>query len=180
MINLIPKKEKQKITIGFYYRLMVLFLCTIDFCVFILIACLLPSYFFSFQKNVSVNLKLEAQAKEPLPLVDEQSLVVIKEVNSKLDLIDKDEKNKFLPSFQVINAVLLKKGSNIKITQIFYENDSAKGRKISLTGTAPSREVLLSFRRALEASSDFKTVDLPISSFVKGSNIQFSLSLTPA
>lgn len=180
MINLIPKKEKQKIIIGFYYRLMILFLFTIDFCIFVLAACLLPSYFISLQKNVSVNLKLEAQAREPLPLVDEQSLAVIKDVNKKLDLVDKAEKNKFLPSLQVISAVLLKKGANIKITQIAYENDPVKGKKIHLTGTAPSREVLLLFRRALEASPDFKAVDLPISSFVKGSNIQFFLNLTPA
>jgi len=68
---------------------------------------------------------------------------------------------------------------NIKITDISYENDSLNGKKISIQGTAPSREVLLSFRQAFENDNTFKQVDLPISNFVKGSNIQFYLSLIP-
>jgi len=79
----------------------------------------------------------------------------------------------------VINAILLKKRSDIKITQISYQNDT-RGRKIGVTGTAPSREVLLFFRLALESSPAFKSVDLPISNFVKGSNIQFYLNLIPS
>jgi hypothetical protein len=70
---------------------------------------------------------------------------------------------------------------DIKITQILYDNTVAKGdKKVNIQGTAPSRERLLIFRQALEGNPAFKKVDLPISNFVKGSNIQFSLSLTPA
>ena len=80
----------------------------------------------------------------------------------------------------MIGAILLKKRSDIKITQILYQNDGTNGKKITLTGIASSREVLLLFRQALEDSSSFKDVVLPISNFVKGSNIDFSLSLTPS
>ena len=61
-----------------------------------------------------------------------------------------------------------------------YENDATKGKKVTVLGIAPSRELLLLFRRALEDDVAFKKVDLPISNFVKGSNIEFSLSLIPS
>ena len=76
--------------------------------------------------------------------------------------------------------IILKKMSNIKITDISYENDPLKGRKVSIEGNAPSREILLLFRRALEDDVLFKQVDLPISNFVKGSDIKFYLNLIPS
>jgi hypothetical protein len=127
-----------------------------------------------------INTKSETQKLEPLPPLSEQSLSLVKDINKKLVLIEKAEKNKFLLSIKVINAILLKKRSDIKIVHIFYENNGVKGKKISINGTAPSREVLLLFRQALEDSPNFKSIDLPVSNFVKGSNIDFYLSLIPS
>ncbi len=180
MINLIPKEEKKKMAVDFHYKLAVLFLVMFDFCILIAFVCILPSYFISSVKVALVNVKLETQKNEPLPILDQQSLVMIKDINNKLNIVENSEKNKFLPSLKVINAILLKKRSDIKITQILYENNPIKGKKISITGTAPSREVLLLFRQTLEDGSIFKNIDLPISNFVKGSNIQFYLSLIPS
>ena len=144
----------------------------------------LPSYFFSSVKNNSENTRLQTQTKESVPLVNPETLSSIKDLNDKLSLIEKTQDNKFVVSEKVINAIILKKMSSIKITNIAYENSTLKGatnkkasKKISIQGYAPSREVLLSFRQALENSVTFKQVDLPISNFVKGSNIQFYLSL---
>jgi hypothetical protein len=180
MINLIPKEEKKIMMMDFYSRLFILFLLMASFCMLVALIVILPGYFLSSTKDSIVNVKLETQKNEPLPLVGEQSLATIKDTNTKLDLVEKAENNKFLPSVKVINAVLLNKRSDIKITQITYTNDPIKGKTISITGTAPSREVLLLFRQALEDSLAFKNVDLPISNFIKGSNIQFNLNLIPA
>ncbi len=126
------------------------------------------------------------QKDEPVPLIDQETLAVIKDLNYKLDLIQNAEKNKFIVSEKVINAIISKKISNIEITSISYEDDPVKisdngeaGKKVGIQGNAPSREILLSFRQALEDGATFKQVDLPISNFVKGSNIKFYLSLIP-
>ena len=71
----------------------------------------------------------------------------------------------------------VKKGLGIKINRIFFENDSLEGRKVNINGVAQDREKLLLFRKALEDDILFKYVDLPISNFVKGSNIEFNLNL---
>ncbi|MFA5840979.1 MAG: hypothetical protein WC847_01755 [Candidatus Paceibacterota bacterium] len=180
MINLIPKEEKKKMTMGFYFKLGILFFFMVDFCILVAFFSFLPSYFISSVKYSLIGEKLEAQKLEPLPPLGEQSLALVKDINSKLDLIEKFEKNRFLVSGKVINSILLKKRSDIKITQILYENSEAKGKKISITGSAPSREVLLLFRQALEDSPNFKNIDLPVSNFVKGSNISFYLTLIPS
>lgn len=167
-------------TVSFHYRIAVLFLIMLNLCILIVFVSILPSYFISSVKNTLVDAKLETQKREPLPLIGEQSLAAIKDTNNKLDLVENAEKNEFLVSVKVINALLLKKRPDIKITQILYENDGVGGKKINITGTAPSREVLLLFRLALEDGPAFKNVNLPISNFVKGSDIQFYLSLIPS
>ncbi len=180
MINLIPKEEKKKITRGFYCRLLILFLLAGSFSIIIVLVAILPSYFFSSTQNSIINTKLEIQKNELAPLPDQQTLAIIKDLNNKLSLIERAENNKFLISKKVINAIISEKILGIKITDISYENDPLKGKKISIQGNAPSREVLLSFRLALENNNLFRQIDLPISNFVKGSNIQFYLSLIPS
>lgn len=180
MINLIPKEERKKMTIDFYCRLGTIFLMTINFSILIAIVTILPVYFISSVKNNTTSMKLVAQKNEPLPLLDQQTVELIKEVNSKLDLVEGANKDKFLVSEKVINAILVEKKPEIKITQIGYTLDLTQGKIITLEGVAPSREFLLSFRQALENSPVFKKVDLPISNFVKGSDIKFYLNLIPA
>ncbi|MEI6280625.1 MAG: hypothetical protein WCP17_01330 [bacterium] len=180
MINLIPNQEKKEMTTGFYFRLVVLFLATIDFCVLVIIFGIAPSYFFSNVKNETINTKLEIQKREPIPLLGEQSLAAINDINKKLNIIEKAEDGRFSISENVINSIIVGKMADIKINQILYDVDPILGKKISIRGTAPSREVLLLFRKTLEGNPTFKSVDLPISNFVKGANIQFYLSLIPA
>ena len=167
-------------TRGFYYRFAVLFLFMVSFAVLIAFVAVLPSYFLSSAKSRIADMKLVAQKNEPVPIPDQETLAIIKDLDAKLNLLEQDEQNKFVVSEQVVNAVILRKLPGIKIANIVYENDVAKGKKIIIQGNASSREVLLAFRRALENDVAFKTVDLPISNFVKGSNIKFYLSLIPS
>ncbi|MFA5778056.1 MAG: hypothetical protein WC870_01005 [Candidatus Paceibacterota bacterium] len=180
MINLIPNQEKKKRVKDFYLRLVVVCFVLLSFCVLIGSVSILPSYFLSSVNKNLANKRLEAQKKEPVPLIDQSSLLMIEDLNKKLSLIENAEKNKYPISQKVINEIILKKMADIKINQITYKNSTLDGKKITIRGMAPSRERLLLFRRALEDNSVFKKVDLPISSFVKGFNIEFSLTLIPS
>jgi hypothetical protein len=180
MINLIPKEDKKKMTVDFYYRLLVLFLLMFSFSIFVGSATLLPAYFASTTKDSIIDLKLEIQKNTTVPLLGQESLAAIEDMNTKLSLVENSEKNKFLISQRVINEIISDKTPEIKITQILYNNDPMAGKKISVFGTAPSREALLTFEQALEDNQTFKDVNLPISSFVKDSNLEFNLSLSPS
>jgi hypothetical protein len=180
MINLIPNQEKKRKVKDFYFRLGVVFLAILGFCIFIATLAILPSYFLSSVKKNLANERLEAQKNEPVPVVDQDSLKIMEELNWKLNLIESSEKNKYLVSEKIINEIILQKMSDIKINRINYEDNLASGKEINIHGIAPSRERLLLFRRALEDDVAFKKVDLPISNFIKGSNIEFYLSLIPS
>ncbi|MBP9711655.1 MAG: hypothetical protein KBD55_01315 [Candidatus Pacebacteria bacterium] len=180
MINLIPNEEKKRMRRDFYYRLTVLFLLALGSSIFIGVAVMVPSYFVSKVKLNVAESKLAAQKIEPVPLPDQKTLVMIKDLDNKLTVVEKAEKNRFNVSEKIINSILVNKMPDIKIYEISYDNDSTKGKTVNIRGVAPSRDRLLLFRLALEGDPTWKSVNLPISNFIKGSNIQFSLSLIPS
>ncbi len=180
MINLIPNEEKKVMIKNFYYRLVIVVLFALGIVMFIASIVLLPSYFISSVKERSFNKSLNAEIAKEIETINQQNLSIVSALDYKLSLLEKSSRGKFILSEKVINEILLKKISNIKITQIYFENNATEGRKINISGTATSRERLSMFSHALENDPLFKKVDLPISNFIKGSNIRFSLSLIPS
>lgn len=177
MINLIPIKEKKEIRKDFYYRFLIVFFVMLGFLVFVFLVAILPAYIISFEKKVSTSKNLEIQKNKIMPEIDQQAQMAIKNLDTRLTLLEKARKNKYVFSEKVINEIILQKVSGIKIIRFSYQNDSLDGRKVNITGIAQNREQLLLFRQALEEDSLFKRVDLPISNFVKGNNIEFNLNL---
>jgi hypothetical protein len=180
MINLIPNEEKKKKVKDFYFRLTVVFLTLLGVMMTMASVAILPAYFLSSVKKNLYNTKLETEKKEVSIQEDEATLSAISDLKNKLSLIESSKTKKYLISEEVINQILLKKTSDIKISGISYDFDASKGKTIKISGTASSRERLLLFKRTLEDGGTYKKVDLPISSFVKGTNINFSIVLTPA
>jgi len=164
----------------FFCRLLALFLLMFSFAMFVASMSLLPAYFYSSVKDSTVNIKLQMQRNQPVPVSSQESLTAMGDMNKKLTIVENAEKNQFLISKNVINAILAKKTSSIKIIQITYQYDPILGKKIGILGTASSRDALLSFEQTLENDKDFTNVNLPLSSFVQDSNIQFDLTLNPA
>ena len=179
MINLIPNEEKKRKVKDFYFRLLIVFFMVLGVSLLISSVAILPAYLFSSVKKKVVETKLEELQKEPVPALDEVTLALSDDLNNKLGMIENEQKNKYLLSQDVINVLVLKKMSDIKINEIIYEQSEA-GKIIKINGSAPSRERLLLFRQMLEDDIAFSSVDLPISNFIKGSNISFYLSLVPA
>lgn len=179
MINLIPNQQKKKMKRDFLMRVAVVALFAVGFTTLVGSVALLPSYFHVAVKNSLVKQKLSIQENTPVPEVEADVMATVEDLNKKLGLIDMARTNNFVVSRRAINDIVLKKMPEIKIDSIYYGN-TAKGREIRVNGSAPSREKLLIFRLALENDPSFSRVDLPISNFVKGSDIKFFLTLVPA
>ena len=180
MINLIPNEEKKKMSGDFYLRLLTLSFTMLGVSLLVASVAILPSYFLSSAEKSSIDMKLELQRNGSVALPDEDAQMVIKDLDKKLSLIENAKEKGPAFSQKVINEIILKKMSSIKITEILYQNDPQTGERINISGRAPNREVLLLFRRTLEDNTAFSKVDLPISNFVKGSNIKFYLNLIPS
>lgn len=179
MINLIPNNEKKKMVQNFRLRLVVVFLTSLTVILFVGSVALLPAYFVSSIKKDIASNKLTEQRKSPLPKFNQKALATVQDLNAKFKMLDSVNSGRFLATERIINEIVLKKMPDIKITQISYTNDKLTGKVVSVRGFAPSRESLLSFRFMLENNPGFKNVDLPVSNFIKGTNIQFFLTLTP-
>lgn len=180
MINLIPIEEKRRIFRDFYFRVATVVFVMLGISLLIASFAILPSYFISSVEKNSIDEKLKMQENEIIPIPDQVTLAAVKDLKSKLSFVENSEKNKFIFSKNVIGQIISKKMPSIKISEISYQNDIKTGKKISISGIAPSREMLLVFRKALEDGVAFSKVDLPISNFIKGSNIKFYLSLIPS
>jgi Tfp pilus assembly protein PilN len=180
MINLIPNQEKKKKVKDFYFRLTVVSLMVLGLTILVGSVSILPSYFFSVVKKNVDEVKLQTQAGQSITQIDQNTTAIINDLIYKLGIVENAEQTKYLISQKVINEVIAQKMSDIQITEISYDNTTPSGKKIIISGVAPSRDRLLQFSNALSNDAAFQKVDLPISNFVKGSNINFSLNLTPS
>ena len=163
----------------FYLRLVAVFFVMLSISFLIASVSILPSFLLSYTEKNLIDAKLESQKEEVVSVPDQNTLMTIKDLKNKLTLVENIKKDGFF-SQKILNEIILKKMPVIKITEIFYQDNGKAGQKINISGQAPSREILLLFRRALEDDVAFSKVDLPISNFVKGSNIKFNLSLIPS
>lgn len=180
MINLIPNQEKKKKVKDFYFRFFIIFIATLAVSTFVAVISILPVYFLtSIEKNFA-SAKLEEQKNTPETPADQNLAAKVADLNNKLAIVERARENAYPVSRKIIFEITERKMPDIKITKILYEKDPQGSQKVLVQGVAASRERLLLFRQALEDDAYFKNVDLPISNFVKGSNIQFSLRLVPA
>lgn len=169
-------EEKKRLKRDFFCRLSAVFFSGLGICLLISSVILTPALFISFGEKNNLAKELAKQRDEAMPVIDQSAQKAIQNLNNQLALIKKVIEDEYFPSEKIVAEVISQKTAGIKIENISYEN-SVKGKTVKVQGIARSREQLLLFRRALEESGAFKEVDLPISNFVKGSNIQFSLSM---
>lgn len=177
MINLISNEIKNNLKKVFYIRLLITFLILMSIAVFFIVLIISPLFFFTLsQKKLALSqLKIQNSSENVRYEYGVEDLM--KNLNSKLNIVDSSKEKEFIVSNK-INKILSEKIEGIKITDISFVEDQEKRDIFKLRGSASSRETLLLFKNILQKNKDFKNVDLPISSFIQKTNIQFNLILT--
>lgn len=177
MINLIPSEEKKKIRKDFYMRVVIVSFFVLGTAVFLSNIMLAPALFYA---SLEKKLISEQFAKDENKLtfdLNQENKNAVENLENKISLIKQAQNTKFLVSEKVINNILSKKINGILINEINYTKDVNKGNLINIRGQASSRERLLTFKNSLVTDPNFKNVDLPISNFIKSTDIEFSLVL---
>ena len=178
MHNLLPFEEKKKIRTAYRFRLGVVAISAIVLIMGINLVLLIPSYMLALSKHDLV-------AKEVADLETQQSSlkeakefdVQIKLVNKKIDnFLESGEKVSRLVPSEVLTKIMGVKGAMIKIQNITYDS-SGKQERLVLSGKANNRDGLASFVEDLKKTQIFTSVELPISSYVKSVDIDFSVVL---
>lgn len=181
MLNILPLEEKKKILTEYRLRLGVIVVFAVAVLVGASMVLLVPSYLLAVAKHNLVAGDL-ARLEGAQSGVDTEGEVnaKIKEVNKKINVFLAEEKTpvRAVPT-ETIGKVLALKGPSIRIQSLLY--DVSTGRlRVVVTGRADDRDSLARFVEILKKEPAFSKVDLPIGSYVKSTDIDFSIVLEEA
>lgn len=177
MANLLPIEEKNKIKKEYRMRLAVVAMFLLSGLIVVSIVLLAPSYILSSVKYKSATTRLEAEKKKISDSADGlDPIKIAKKVNANLKILGQE--SSMMPlSYDVFTTVVGHKPESVKIKSIFYDREKDAGR-VSVVGVSKDRKTLLLFLQSLESEKMFNSVELPISSFVEGEDIEFTIRIT--
>lgn len=177
MINLLPEIEKKKLKKIYYFRIGVVVSGLLAIIALVSVTFILPSYFLVKAKEVVFQEQLATLKKNTTNSVDESLNTIIKDINAKLKTFPDSNKD-FIFTRDVYERIYAHKTTAITLTYVNYTQLQDGGLTVSVSGSALNRDALLAFEQALKDEPTFKGVALPISNFIKGSNIEFTISFT--
>ena len=180
-INLLPSEEKKKNRKRYLLRLGTTGAYVAVFLMIANLALFAPSYIMARSKKSIAETRIEnttGMSAEERVRVEKETDESIKELNKKLETFSGDVKamTAIIPPSQTINRILELKSSTIKIQGIVYEKTADRERFV-ITGKSTHRDNLAQFVEVLKKEPFFTKVELPLSSYVKSTDISFSLVL---
>lgn len=176
MLNIFSIEEKKKILIEYRLRLAVVSIFAVGALVLASLILLAPPYFLAISKHNDADRELAALEEKGGAREQEKEInIQIRDINNKISLLANGAEGRLSPP-QIILDIIEIKGDTIKIEQFAYDVNLAQER-ITLSGTALDRSSLALFIEALKMNPLFTDVSLPISSYVKSSDINFTAAI---
>lgn len=180
-VNLLSSEEKKQNRKRYLLRLGTTGAYMTVFLMIANLALLTPSYIMARSKKNIAETRIEnttGMSAEERARIEKETDVSIKELNRKLETFSMDTKatQSVIPPSQTINKILELKSSTIKVQGVLYEKTADRERFI-VTGKSAHRDDLAQFVDILKKDSFFTKVELPLSSYVKSTDISFSLVL---
>jgi hypothetical protein len=129
----------------------------------------------SVNKEKDVMMRSEDMNKNLTNLNIASTTTNIKSINTQLTIID--NKLQYPDVISFINLVLSKRATSTTISDIVFTVNSAKKMSINLRGNSATRGSLSSFSKSLQTISEFKSVDVPLSSYTKDKDLSFSVDI---
>lgn len=184
MINLLPIEEKDKNRSDYHRRVLSVCLPLSAGVLFVAIVSLSPAYFFSVRSYEKI-LK-ESQSAEVVSKKTQEAEMrsTVRKANEKILLLKKPTAKS--GAWDIWNEILKKRVPGVSITGFSYDSEtiSSAGQRskelvtgASIQGVSESREKILAFVNNLKNNANFKSVDLPISSLVSGTDFYYSINI---
>ncbi|MBI5401199.1 MAG: PilN domain-containing protein [Candidatus Yonathbacteria bacterium] len=175
MINILTEEQKKKVLTEYRFRLGVVVVFAVATLVLASLVLLAPSYFLAVSKYNSIFAELAVlESKQGRGVQEKDVNAQIISINKKIALFLKDAADAKPTPAQTILDMLNIKGSEVKIQGLTYDASGGQERFV-IAGNALNRESLAQFVKTLNQEPTFTKVDLPISSYVKSANIDFSV-----
>lgn len=177
MFNLLPEQEKKQIIGEYRARRTIVGLFFLFIVGLMSIIAIFPSFVLSGSRISGVETSLNNMKNSPI--FKEEATLSSKLSEANLKLVALRPPKRDVDVSALFQAIVSRKKSTIRLTSFTYI--SAVGTtpgKVSISGIAKSREDLSAFVEDLKKIPEFKSVNLPVSSFTKDSNADFSIELT--
>lgn len=178
MFNVLPQEEKSAVEKEYKLRRLVVLtmLLVVTLCIGMVL--MFPTYLNSHinNQNVSEALRLvsEELSKGSTKVTTPEEVASLREKITILNA-SKQQASPYAIFFQVLKV----KTANIRVADFVYKKGEApEPDTLVLIGNSRTRDALTQFDRALEAQSQFASVDLPISNLAKDKDIDFTLTIT--
>lgn len=175
MFNLLPLKDKKLLKREYRLRLTVTFLAFSLSTAVVAAVLLLPSYVRSVIKERSIEDRRES-VKRSIAAADNLNLnLILKQTKQKVDVLRPIERKSFS---EFIAKILPLRGNNIRLSAVTVSRGKEGGESgrviLSLNGLASTRDDLTAYKRRLDLSEDIASVAIPLSSFIRDRNNEFT------
>jgi len=178
MSNLLSKTEKKEIKKLYYTRLLAVGFLILGFVALAGSALILPTLLLTKSNERVLTERTNSLASKETTGLEKSLSATVADINTRLSVFDTvTPKSPLIGT--VINSVLNAKSSAITIQQITTSPIPKKSTDIAvvITGIAKDRESLLAFSGRLQKIEGLSNVTVPISSFLKNSNMSFTINL---
>jgi len=180
MSNLLPIEQKKSILRLYRKRFLALTFFYIIALALVGLLLLLPSLFLSKSSESLLSQKRDVLASNDTSTITKSLAASIGDINTRLAIFPGNTTASPLVA-DFVNPVLGAKTKAIHLTNLTYAlGDSPTTAAIQIEGTADSREDLLSFTGSLKAIKTFSNVNVPITSFIKDSDVTFTITAAAA
>lgn len=175
MINVLPEQQKEIVSREYRLRRAIVVSGLVIFALLVSLVLLFPSYFLTNMQAEEAAVQLD-QVKTALNSQLPSGEVVNDLISAVRHAQDLRPFSETISVYKLLK-IFESKPESVKINRISFVNKSETGPEITLGGIAQDRESLIAFGRVLEGRVEFESVNIPVSNFVRESNIEFHMTI---
>lgn len=176
MFSLLPQNEKHTILKEYNTRRNILIAMFVFALGAISVVALIPAYLLSTVKINEVQNELKRVGGSVAFQESDDLNKILIDTNAKLASLKVSKDQVYVSD--LIEKVIAKRDISIRINGIMFKRGAPGAMSvITLTGVAHNRESLSAFVQELKSLPLFTSVDLPVSSFAKDRNAEFSIQI---
>jgi predicted CopG family antitoxin len=175
MLHLLTEEHRQKVVREYQKRVLVVFFLGLLSVALVSSVFILPTFFLSYGKYSDFQLKTKTLDDELVKNEAQSSSENVKEVAISIDALRSfDGKKEIYP---LVSGLIQGVVSGVQIKNIIFTTNDTEGMIIDLAGKADTRKSLVAFDQKLKSNSLFSEIIIPLGSFAKEKNIDFSMKI---
>jgi len=177
MINLLLPTQKNNVKKEYFARVATVFFVSVFVTSALMLFLLVPVYVSLEDKKVTAEEYLYSQS-DTIVSSKESLNNIITNTNRKLLALNVEEGEGGFLVYRDIFKLVVDTRESVRVNSVTYQDNGVTAKILRISGVSDTREELQSFIKRLEGEALFANVNAPVSNFVQGKNIEFSLEIT--